>query len=180
MVTANTEVEAKQDGGLPQFDPASFETQLIWLFLSFIILYVIVSKLFFPRVRGVMEEREERIAGDLDTAERSRGDAEEIKAAYEASVAASRSQAQKAAVEAKEKNLAELSKAQAELDAKLNAEAEEAGANVKAAMDEALAGLDVIASDVAKDIVAKLTNTEADDAKVSKAVKAALVEAKGA
>ena len=177
---AQTEVPANQGTELPQLDPTTFESQLVWLLLSFVFLFVIVSRAVLPKINTVLENREERIAGDLDTAERQRAEAEEIKAAYEASVAQARTGAQKAAIDAKEKAKVSFTKAQAKLDAKLNAEADKATANIQKATDDALASLDKVAIEVTSDLVAKLSGGDADKAKVTKAVKAAVTEAKGA
>ncbi len=78
MAEAHTEV-AHKEAGLPQLNIATFEEQVVWLFLTFIVLFVIVSRLVLPRVTKVLEEREERIANDLDTAERLRKDAEDVR-----------------------------------------------------------------------------------------------------
>lgn len=180
MATATTEVPAEQQGQLPQLNTATFESQLIWLAIVFVALYVVVSRLVLPRVDKVLGDREENIAGNLDTAERLRSEAEEIKAVYEASVAEARANAQKAAVAAKDAAQDDIAKAQAELDAKLNAEAEEATARIEKAKEEALSSLDVVAGDVARELLAKLSGAEADEAAVSKAVQAAIKEAKGA
>lgn len=180
MANAQTEVAQAAQGGLPQLDFTTYSEQVAWLFLTFIVLYVLISRVVLPRVDRVLEEREEKIAGDLDQAERLRTEAEEIKTAYEARLAEARSGAQKAALAAKEKVQAEFSKAQNDIDARLLAEAEAAEARIQKTIDEALESLDVVAEDVAATLVSKLTHAEADNAKISKAVKTALAETKGA
>ena len=179
--TAITEVDAEKDaGGLPQLDFATYEEQLVWLFLSFIVLFVIVSRFALPKIGKVLEEREERIADDLDRAERLKKDAEEVKASYEEAVADARSRAQHVMLETKAAVQADIAKAQSELDAKLMTQAEEAEARIAKAKDDALAGLGSVAEEVAVDMIAKLTGNEADQAEVSEAVSAALNNAKGA
>ena len=55
-------------GGLPQLNPDFFSPQLIWLGISFITLYYLMSKVALPKVAEVLEERQERITNDLDRA----------------------------------------------------------------------------------------------------------------
>lgn len=179
MAEAHTEV-AQKEAGLPQLNIATFEEQVIWLFLTFIVLFVIVSRMVLPRVTKVLEEREERIANDLDAAERLKKDAEDVKNAYEEASAKARKQAQETVLKAKEKIQADIAKAQAELEETLSAKAAEAEARIAKAREEALASVGDVASDVASELVAKLAGIEGDEAAISKAVKSAMPEVKGA
>ena len=180
MATANTEVPVEKEGGLPQLDFSTFEEQLVWLFLSFIVLFVIVSKVALPRITRVLEEREDRIAGDLDMAERLKKEAEEIKADYEVKTAEARAKAQAVIAEAKASVQAEFAATQAKLDTKLNAEADLAEQRIMAAKDEALAGLSAVAEEVTTELASKLAGLDADAGDVAKAVKTALDTVKGA
>lgn len=179
MTTTTVEVDAGQDAGLPQLNFATYEEQLVWLFLSFVLLLVIVSKFALPRITSVLELREEAIAGDLDKAESMRAEAETVKASYEKAVAESRSNAQKVALETKEKIQAEIAAEQAKIDARLSAEADEAQAAINAERAAAMEGLNDLAADVTGALVSKLTGDEADDKSVQKAVQT-VISAKGA
>lgn len=180
MAETQTEVAAAGQGGLPQFDATTFETQLVWLLLSFVVLFIIVSRMALPRVTKVLEEREERIATDLDTAERLRREAEDVKNAYEVSVVEARRKAQETIMTAKDSIKADIAKAQAELDAKLGAKAAEAEAGIAKAREQALADIDAVASEVAAEMVTKLAGVDVDAKETGKAVKAALADVKGA
>jgi len=182
MAQAQTEV-AQQPQGLPQLNviaDGSYTNQVAWLALSFVFLLIVVSRLILPRVTKVMGEREERVANDLDTAERLKTDAEEVKTAYETAVANARAQAQEVILGAKETIQADIAKAQADLDKKIGAQANEAEASIVKARDEALAGIDAVATEVATKMVEKLGGVEPTDKAVKDAVKSALSTVKGA
>jgi F-type H+-transporting ATPase subunit b len=178
--TATTEVAGKDAGGLPQLDVSTFEEQIVWLFLSFFALYFIVSKVALPRVTKVLEEREERIAGDLDKAETQRRKSDEIKAAYEEALASSRAKAQTVIADSKATLQKDMAKAQSELDAKLNAKAAKAEAAIKAAKDKALMGLGDVAREITYDMAQKLAGVDVSDKDIASAVDSALGKAKGA
>ncbi len=180
MAEASTEVPQQ---GLPQLNviaDGSYTNQVAWLALTFIFLFLIVAKVILPRVTKVMEEREEKVANDLDTAERLKADAEEVKAAYEAAVASARAKAQEIVVGAKDTIQADIAKAQAELDETLGARTDEAEARIAKARDEALAGIDAVATEVATEMVAKLGGVEPKGKAVKDAVESALENVKGA
>lgn len=177
MASATTEIVEQKAGGLPQLNviqDGSYTNQIAWLVLTFILLYIVVSRLIVPRVTTVMEEREEKIAGELDTADRLRREAEDVRQAYEQSIAEARMKAQITLADAKEEMVAYIAKTQAELDAKLAADAATAEKAILTAKNEALAGLEAIATEVAVDVVGRLSGTDAMAADVSKAVSAAL------
>lgn len=173
MARATTETVEQDAGGLPQisvFEDGTYTNQIAWLLLTFVLLYIVVSRMVVPRVTSVLEEREEKIAGDLDAAERLRAEAEGVREAYEASIADARSKAQQTLADAKDAARADIAKAQADLDAKLAADAAAAEKRIADAKAEALAGLEGIATEVAADLVAKLGGTEVAADAVSKAV----------
>lgn len=174
---------AEKAGGLPQLNviaDGSFTNQVAWLLITFFLLFVVVWRVVLPRVTGVLEEREEHIAGNLDAAERLKAEAEEVKAAYEAAVTTSRAKAQEIVLGTKDKIQAEISKTQAELDAKLGAQAADAEARIVEARTAALASIDQVATEVVTEMVAKLAGVEATDKAVKDAVSSALANVKGA
>lgn len=179
MVNSYTVVEEQESGGLPQLDASTFEEQLAWLLITFVVFYFIVSRFALPRISSVLENREEMIASDLDMAGIKKSEAEEVKAAYEASLDEARSKAQAKALDVKEASAAEIAKVKEELDAKLKAEADAAEAKIADAVKEAMTGLDKVATDVASALVKKVSGSDADGKALSSAVKSAVATAKG-
>ncbi|MFC3053133.1 F0F1 ATP synthase subunit B family protein [Kordiimonas pumila] len=182
MADAHTEV-VEQPAGLPQLNviaDGTFTNQLAWLVLTFLVLFLVVSRMVLPRISKVMGEREEKVATDLDTAERLRNEAEEIRVAYEASVTDARAKAQQVIVATKETIQADIAKAQAALDKKLGTKADKAEKAIAKAREEALLSIDSVATEVATQVIAKLGGIEPKDKAVNDAVKAALDTVKGA
>src|SRR5215475_248208 len=93
--TAHTEVPgAPHKGAFPPFNRETFPSQLFWLAICFIALYVMTARLVRPRVGGILESRRSRISGDLAEAGRLKGESEEAAAAYEKALAEARTRAQ--------------------------------------------------------------------------------------
>ena len=95
---------------MPQFDPAVWVPQLIWLVITFMALYLLMSRVALPRVSEVLEEREVRINESLRKAERLRLNAEDAIASYEKTIADVRAKAAEEVRTAREEAAAESAK----------------------------------------------------------------------
>ncbi len=57
---------------MPQLNPLDWGPQLIWLLITFGILYVLMVKVALPRIGAVIEARADHIAKDLAEADKLR------------------------------------------------------------------------------------------------------------
>ena len=63
---------------MPQLDFATFPAQLVWLLISFVILYVVLSKVGLPQVDRALAARRDRIEGDLEKAQQMKAETEAV------------------------------------------------------------------------------------------------------
>ncbi|HEV2265096.1 MAG TPA: F0F1 ATP synthase subunit B' [Stellaceae bacterium] len=161
---------------MPQFDVATFPTQLVWLAITFIALYLVMTLVGLPRVGGIIAKRRDRITGDLDKAQRMKAEAEAVIAAYERALAEARAKAQHALRETAERLAAEAVEQQRKLAESLNAETTKAERRIADAKAAALQGVRQLAADVAQDAAGKLAGAAVEPARVKAAVEAVLQE----
>jgi F-type H+-transporting ATPase subunit b len=131
-----------------------------------------MSRIILPRIGGVLEERRDKIADDLDKAAQLKREADDALKAYEEALAAARARAQAIAKETADKLRAETDRLKAEIDAKLAKDAEAAEARIRATKNAALANLNALATDVAGVVVSKLLGEQADAGMIANAVEA--------
>lgn len=162
------------DAPFPPFDPNFFVPQLVWLVITFGLLYLLMSRIALPRVGGILEARRERIAGDLDKAAELREQTDDAIATYEKALADARAEALKIAGETRDSMKAETDALRAEADAKIDAQLTEAEERITATKDKALAGVREVASETAAAIINRLTGETADAQSVVSAVDTAL------
>lgn len=166
-------LEEPEVGGFPPLESEFFASQILWLAITFGLLYWIMSKTLVPRLAGIVEGRQDRIALDLDAASRMRSDADEAQAAYEQDLAEARQRSQAIAQDARDSARAdadaERKRNEAELDEKLQA-AQTRIADIKS---KALADVDAIAEETAEAIVAELTTLQVSREEIANAVRAA-------
>ncbi len=144
---------------MPQFDPSVWSPQIIWLIVSFVALYYIMSRFVLPRLNEILEEREFRIADSLRRAENLKQEAEEAVAAYEQTMADARAKAQAQVQSSHERAERLATERHAELGDRLADEIAAAEARIGAARTEAVAGIRDMAAEVAGLAVEKLVGS---------------------
>jgi F-type H+-transporting ATPase subunit b len=151
---------ADKKGGLPQLHVPDFPPQLIWLALTFGVLYIVLARVALPRIGEVIEERRDRIQRDLDEAERLKIETEKALAAYEQALAAARGKAMAIARETRDRLAGEAEQERARVEAQVAAKLAEAEKRISDMKTKALTQVNEIATEIAGAIVAKLIGAE--------------------
>ena len=159
---------------MPQLEFGTFLPQLVWLAITFAILYVLMAKVALPRVTEVLEGRQKRLDHDLGEAQRLKRETETAIAEYEAALAAARGKAQAIAGEVRAKLASDAAAERAKVDAEIAEKVKAAEAGINQAKDQALASLTGVAGGAAAEIVARLSGKPADQQAVNAAVAGAL------
>lgn len=161
---------------MPQFDPTFFSSQLFWLYVTFILLYVLLSAIAMPKIGSVLEERQRKIDDNLDKAAQLKTEAEAAIAVYEKALAESRAQAQDLLRSSREALTKQAEARQKELGERLAAQIKAGEARIVAAKDQALTQVRDVAVDVAKAAAAKLAGVSLNDTQVAAAVAGTIQE----
>jgi len=148
---------------MPQLNIGDFAPQLIWLAITFGILYLLMARLALPRVGEVIEARRLRLANDLYEAEKAQAKAEEAAAAYEAALAEARAKAQASIRAAREKLEKELDAERAETERRIAEKAAAAEREIEASRERAMANVSAIARETAGDIVRQVAGMDVSD-----------------
>jgi F-type H+-transporting ATPase subunit b len=168
--TAHTEVPGEHKGAFPPFNSQTFASQLVWLVITFVLLYVLMAKVALPRVGGIIAQRQKHIDDDLAQAGAFKTQSDTALAAYEKALADARARAQVIANEMREKQAAEAEARRKTLEAQLNVKLAEAEKTIAATKQAAMANVRGIAADAAKAIVERLIGTVPVDSAVDAAV----------
>ncbi|HXO90089.1 MAG TPA: F0F1 ATP synthase subunit B' [Stellaceae bacterium] len=164
---------------MPQLDVSTFTPQLVWLAISFIALYLLMSRLALPRVDAIIEARRKRMDDDLARAAAIKAEAEAVIAAYQRTLAEARAQAQAAVKERTDRFAAEAAEQQRQLAEALAEQTRAAEREIGAAKERAFAEIRNVAVDVARSVTEKLTGSAADEATLAPAVDRAMAERVG-
>jgi F-type H+-transporting ATPase subunit b len=157
---------------MPQLNPLDWAPQIIWLVITFSILYVLMKRVALPRIGSVIEARHARIAGDIEAADKLRRETQEAIAAYEQALAEAKARAHAIAQEANNKLKDEVAAERAAFERDLAARSAEAEKRILQAKTSALKDVNEVASETASEIVRSLIGMAPSKPEVSAAVAA--------
>jgi F-type H+-transporting ATPase subunit b len=161
---------------MPQLNPLDWAPQLIWLVITFGVLYLLMKWVALPKIGSVIEMRQGRIAGDLEAADKLRRETQEAIAAYEQALAEAKARAHAIAQEARNRLKDEVAAERSALERDLSAKSAEAEAQIHRAKVSALKEVNAVASETAAEIVRRLIGIAPTKPEVSAAVAAARKE----
>ncbi|MBM3531795.1 MAG: F0F1 ATP synthase subunit B' [Alphaproteobacteria bacterium] len=161
---------------MPQLHFQDFPPQLVWLAITFVVLYLLMSKVALPKIGQVLDARAVRIADDLDRATKLKDEAAGVLAAYEKALADARAQAQATIKAVSERMQKDAEAREGALAKKLVADTEAAEGRIKAARDQAMASLSQVAAEITRAAAEKLIGQPVNDAVAQAAVAAAAKE----
>ena len=68
--------QSGESGGMPQLNPEFWVSQIVWLVLTFGVLYIVLSKLILPKISKNLESRKSQVLENIETAENQREESE--------------------------------------------------------------------------------------------------------
>jgi F-type H+-transporting ATPase subunit b len=155
---------------MPQLDYHTFVPQLVWLAVLFVVLYLLMTFVALPKVKGAIDGRRHHLDGDLSRAIELKAEAEAALAAYQKALAEARAAAQETLRQTGARLAAEAAERQREVSATLAAQIAAAEARIAAGKEEALAEIRGVATEVGSAVVEKLTGVMPSAAAMTSAV----------
>ena len=167
--TAHSEAPGESHA-FPPFESQYFPSQLLWLVLTFILLYVLMARIALPRIGGILAARSKHISDDLAAAQRFKDQSEAANTAYQKSLADARARAQSIANDTREQQAAEAEATNKKLEAQLHEKLAAAEQSIAATRSAAMGNVSSIAADTASAIVERLIGTAPAERDVAAAV----------
>jgi F-type H+-transporting ATPase subunit b len=160
-------------GPFPPFDTNTFPSQILWFVICFGALYLLMKRVIVPRMAAIIDGRAQRIAGDIEEAQRLKLQSDTALQGYEKALADARGSAHKIAQTATEQAKADAEARRHAIEADLAAKLAEAETRISDIKSRALADVGTIAEDAAGAVVEALIGQQPTRDEVSAAVSAA-------
>src|ERR1700751_1053028 len=123
---------------MPQLEVSTFIPQLVWLAITFVVLYLLMLRIGLPRVGGAIDARRRRVDDDLARAAQLKAEAEAVLGAYQETLAKARAEAQAGVKETTDRIEAEAAERQRQLTESLALRTAEAARQIAAAKQRGL------------------------------------------
>tara|TARA_Y100001960_G_scaffold245940_1_gene260848 strand:+ start:245 stop:823 length:579 start_codon:yes stop_codon:yes gene_type:complete len=155
------------EAGMPQLDPEFWTAQIFWLILIFSSLYLIIWKIFLPRITYSIENRKSKIVKDLDEAQKLKDNAEKKLKEYNEIIEKSKKEAKKIIEDSKKKLDRDIENKKQKFDDEIEKELATVEKEIKDLKKNSLSNIDNIATEISTEIIKQIINTEANKSNVS-------------
>ena len=155
------------EAGMPQLNPEFWIAQIFWLIITFATLYLIIWKIFLPKIRYSIESRKSRIVNDLDEAQKLGEAAEKKLMEYNEIIEQSKKEAKKIIDDNKKKLDKDIENKKKEFDKEIEKELASTEKELKNLKSKSLPSIIDVASEISEEIIKQIINTEVNKSNVS-------------
>ena len=153
--------------GMPQLNPEYWVAQIFWLVLVFSSLYLVIWKIFLPRITSSLENRRLRIVNDLDEAQKLKENAEKKLKQYEEIILQSNNEAKKHFNETKKKILNDIKKKSDQLENQINEEIKSVEKEIETLKNNSSEKINKIAIETSQSLIKQLIGAELNNSSIS-------------
>ena len=161
---------------MPQLSQLSqvYLSQFLWLAVALAFIFFVIARGMVPKIQATVEAREQRIAGDLEAAQKARLAADETEAAWRARMDEARSEAARIAQEAKAQSGRDTEAKVKAAGDKINVKIESAQAKIRDSLASARSEIEAVAAEATQEMVRRVAGLSVDKKEAAAAVKAEL------
>ena len=158
------------EAGMPQLDPTYWASQAFWLILIFTLLYMALSKMFIPKIKESIDDRENKIKDDLDEAQKLKLVAEEKLKEYEITIENAKKEVQKIIFEGKKKLNSDIQNKKKKIDKEIEAELKSADQEIKNLKRDSLENILTISEEIASKVIEMVSGEPLNQSSIKAAV----------
>ena len=158
------------DAGMPQLNPKFWTAQVFWLILIFSILYLVIWKIFLPKITYSIENRKSKIVNDLDQAQKLKEISEKKLNEYNKIIEDSKNEAKKIIEDSRKKLDQDIENKKKDFNIQIEKEISAAEKEIKDLKKASISNISKIASETSSELVKKIINTEVNKSNVSAVV----------
>ena len=158
------------EAGMPQLDPTYWASQAFWLILVFTILYISIAKFYLPKIKNNLNDRENKIKEDLDSANKFKELSELKVKEYEKILENSKKEVLKIHFESKNKLDKDLQTKKNMMEKEIEAEIFKAQQEITELKKNSISDIQNISKDLADDIIEDISGDKLNESSIKAAV----------
>ena len=153
--------------GMPQLNPEFWAAQIFWLILIFSILYLVIWKIFLPKITYSIENRKSKVVNDLHEAQKLKENAEKKLKEYNEIIENSTKEAIKIMEDSKKKLDRDIENKKQEFNDEIEKELTATEKEIKDLKKTSTSNVADIAAETSAEIIRQIINTEVNKSNVS-------------
>ena len=158
------------EAGMPQLNPEFWSAQVFWLILIFSTLYLIIWKIFLPKITYSIESRKSRMVNNLDEAQKLKDSAEIKLKEYNKIIENSKNEAKKIIDEERKKLDKDIEIKKKNFSSQIEKELTSVEKEIKDLKKTSLLNISKIASETSAELIKNIVNTEVNKSNVAAVV----------
>ena len=153
--------------GMPQLNPEFWAAQIFWLILIFSSLYLIIWKIFLPKITYSIENRKSRVVNDLDEAQKLKESAEKKLKEYNQIIENSKKEAKKIIDDGVKKLGRDIENKKQKFDIEIEKELANVEKEIKELKKSSISNINKIAVETSSEIIQQIIGTDVNKSNVS-------------
>ncbi|MBT3561630.1 F0F1 ATP synthase subunit B [Pelagibacteraceae bacterium] len=154
------------EAGMPQLDPTYWASQAFWLILTFTVLYISIAKLYLPKIKNNLDDRENKIKDDLDAANKFK-DLSELKLKeYEKILENSKKEVIKIHLDSKNKLDKDIQTKKDVMDKEIETEITKAQQEINELKKNSILDIQNISKDLASNIIENISGDKLNESSI--------------
>ena len=153
--------------GMPQLNPEFWTAQVFWLILIFSFLYLIIWKIFLPKITYSIENRKSRVVNDLNETQKLKESVEKKLDEYNEIIEKSKKEAKKIIEDSKKKLDRDIKNKKQKFNEEIEKELIAAEKEIKDLKKSSISSINNIATETSAEIIKQIVNIEVNKSSVS-------------
>jgi F-type H+-transporting ATPase subunit b len=145
------------EAGMPQLDPEYWASQGFWLIVIFTTLYLLISKIFIPKIKNNLDERDNKIREDLNSAKDLKDLADKKLKEYEVLISNGKKEVQKILIESKNNLTQDINNKKKAFDKEIDEELNKAKKEISILKNNSITDVDKISQEIASRIIEEIS-----------------------
>ena len=158
------------EAGMPQLNPEFWTAQIFWLLLIFFGLYLIIWKVFLPKITFTVENRKSKIVNDLDESQKLKDKAEKKLEEYNQIIENAKKEAKKIIDENRKKLDQDIDSKKNKFNKQIEDEIKVIEKEIKILKKSSIEKISSIAEETATELVKQIVDSSINRSSVAAAV----------
>ena len=155
------------EAGMPQLNTEFWGAQIFWLILIFSTLYLIIWKIFLPKITVSIENRKSRIVNDLSETQKLKESAEKKLNEYNKIIESAKKEAKRIIEDNKKKLEIDIKNKKQKFDEEIEKELENAEKEIKNLKKSSISNINKIDMEISSEVIKKMIGAEMNTSKIS-------------